>query len=108
MKIVHCLITLLSCLTLLFVACSRPQIRTSVSLTDKLNSLFAGVPDFSGVLLIAETGKPLYKRAFGYKNFETKEPVTTSSIFELASVSKQFTAMTIMMLKEDGNWRTTI
>ncbi|NEU65336.1 beta-lactamase family protein [Spirosoma agri] len=71
-------------------------------MTDKLNSLFAGVPDFSGVLLIAEKGKPLYKRAFGYTNFDTKEPNTTSSIFELASVSKQFTAMTIMMLKQDG------
>jgi CubicO group peptidase (beta-lactamase class C family) len=51
---------------------------------------------------VATKGKPVYHRAFGYKNFETKEPLDTASIFELASVSKQFTAMTIMMLQEEG------
>lgn len=72
------------------------------ALESKLDELFASTPDFSGVVLIAEKGKPVYKKAFGYKRFETKDPITTSSIFELASVSKQFTAMTIMMLKEAG------
>lgn len=69
---------------------------------NRLDALFASVPDFSGVLLVAEKGKPVYHKAFGFKNFETKEPLTTSSIFEVASVSKQFTAMTIMMLYEQG------
>jgi CubicO group peptidase (beta-lactamase class C family) len=71
-------------------------------LTARLDELFASVPDYSGVLLIAEKGKPVYHKAFGYKNFNTKEPLSTSSIFELASVSKQFTAMTIMMMSEEG------
>lgn len=74
----------------------------SAKLTNELNSLFASTPDFSGVVLIADKGKPIYEKAFGYKNFETKAPITTSSIFELASVSKQFTAMTILMLKQEG------
>lgn len=69
---------------------------------NRLDALFASVPDFSGVLLVAEKGMPVYHKAFGYKNFETKEPLTTSSIFEVASVSKQFTAMTIMMMYEQG------
>ena len=72
------------------------------SLETKLDELFASTPDFSGVVLIADKGKPVYEKAFGYKRFETKTPLTTSSIFELASVSKQFTAMTIMMLKQAG------
>jgi CubicO group peptidase (beta-lactamase class C family) len=58
-------------------------------------------PDFSGVVLLAKGGRPIYHRAFGYQNFETKEKVDTASVFELASVSKQFTAMIVMQLKEE-------
>lgn len=74
----------------------------SPSLSDQIDSLFRGAPDFSGVVLIAEEGKPIYEKAFGYRNFDTQIPIATSDIFEMASVSKQFTAMTIMMLKEEG------
>jgi CubicO group peptidase (beta-lactamase class C family) len=69
---------------------------------EKLDSLFAAQKDFSGVVLIAEKGKPVYYKAFGYREFETQIPLQKTDIFELASVSKQFTAMIIMMLKEKG------
>ncbi|CAN5411602.1 serine hydrolase [soil metagenome] len=72
------------------------------SLSSKLDSLYALHPDFSGVVLVADKGKPVYHKAFGYKNFETKVLLDTATIFEVASVSKQFTAMLIMMLKEEG------
>jgi CubicO group peptidase (beta-lactamase class C family) len=68
----------------------------------KLDSLFAAQKDFSGVVLIAENGKPVYQKAFGYREFADQIPLQTSDIFELASVSKQFTAMIIMMLKDKG------
>ena len=68
----------------------------------KLDSLFNAQRDFSGVVLISENGKPVYQKAFGYREFESKTPLQTTDIFELASVSKQFTAMIIMMLKEKG------
>jgi CubicO group peptidase (beta-lactamase class C family) len=84
----------------LLSSCTRKE---QVSgLASSLDSLLKAVPDFSGVVLVASKGKPLYHRAFGYKNFETKQPVDTGAVFELASVSKQFTAMTIMMLQEEG------
>src|SRR4030095_17239727 len=69
---------------------------------EKLDSLFAAQQDFSGVVLIAEKGKPVYYKAFGYREFENQIPLKATDIFELASVSKQFTAMIIMMLKEKG------
>ena len=68
----------------------------------KFDTIFTGYKDFSGVLLIAENEKPVYHQAFGYREFEPQIPLQTSDIFELASVSKQFTAMIIMMLKEKG------
>lgn len=69
---------------------------------ERLDSLFTLQKIFSGVVLIAENGKPVYHKAFGYREFADQIPLQTSDIFELASVSKQFTAMIIMMLKEKG------
>ena len=57
---------------------------------------------FSGVLLVAKNGKPIANRVAGYRHFETQAPLQLSDVFELASVSKQFTAMAIMMLQEEG------
>lgn len=56
----------------------------------------------NGNFLIAEKGKVLYKKSFGISNEETKQPLNENSIFEIASVSKQFTAMAIMILNEKG------
>lgn len=72
---------------------------------NKFDSLFKSKKDpiaggFSGVVLVAENGKPIYNQAFGYREYQDQVPLQTSDIFELASVSKQFTAMIIMMLKE--------
>ena len=57
---------------------------------------------FNGVVLIAEKGKITYEKAVGYREFAQALPLKKTDIFELASVSKQFTAMIIMMLKEKG------
>jgi CubicO group peptidase (beta-lactamase class C family) len=57
---------------------------------------------FSGVILVADHGKIKFEQAFGYREFATSTPLLKTDIFELASVSKQFTAMAIMMLQEQG------
>ncbi len=57
---------------------------------------------FNGTVLLGEKGKVLYKKAFGICNAETLAPLTTTSAFNLASVSKQFYTMMIMILKEQG------
>src|SRR4030095_1879912 len=57
---------------------------------------------FNGAILVAEKGKPVYQQALGYADYNTKRMLNDSSVFELASVSKQFTAMGIMILEERG------
>lgn len=57
---------------------------------------------FSGVVLVAEDGKILAENAMGMRSFESQIPLQPTDIFELASVSKQFTAMMVMMCKEKG------
>lgn len=66
-----------------------------------LNSAYAN-KKINGNFLIAEKGKIIYSKSFGYSNEVTKENLNENSVFELASVSKQFTAMAIMKLKEAG------
>ena len=50
-----------------------------------------------------ENDKILYTNSFGYANFKTQEKLTAEYAFYLASVSKQFTTMAIMILKEKGS-----
>src|SRR5688572_15864792 len=74
----------------------------ALSQEEKIDSLLIAEKDFSGVILIAENGNPIYHKAFGYREFADHIPLQKKDIFELASVTKQFTAMVIMMLKEKG------
>ncbi|HMJ48391.1 MAG TPA: serine hydrolase domain-containing protein [Ferruginibacter sp.] len=69
---------------------------------DSFLTSFYNSGNFNGNVLIAEKGKVIYKNTFGFSNETTKEKLNENSIFELASVSKQFTAMAIVILKEKG------
>jgi CubicO group peptidase (beta-lactamase class C family) len=56
-----------------------------------------------GVALgIFVSGEPLLARGYGYANVELRVPVTPSTIFQTASVGKQFTAVAVMLLVQDG------
>ena len=52
--------------------------------------------------LIAKDGKPIYQKAFGMANLELNVPMTTTNVFEIGSITKQFTAVAILMLEEQG------
>jgi CubicO group peptidase (beta-lactamase class C family) len=76
----------------------------------KLDSLLQRVNkrhDFHGSVLVAKEGKIVYQNQVGYANFKTKEPLNNTSLFQLASVSKQFTAAAIMMLYERNKIKLT-
>ena len=58
--------------------------------------------EFNGTVLIAQDGQILFEKSIGFADVNSQRKLSDSSAFRLASVSKQFTAMCIMMLKEDG------
>jgi CubicO group peptidase (beta-lactamase class C family) len=58
--------------------------------------------EFSGALLFAKSGSVVFQTAMGQADLAGKEPLTTRSSFNLASVSKQFTAAAVMLLFESG------
>jgi len=51
---------------------------------------------------VVERGAVTFKKAYGVANLETDTPVRTNSVFQLASLTKQFTAAAVMMLVEEG------
>jgi CubicO group peptidase (beta-lactamase class C family) len=51
---------------------------------------------------IIRNGRFFYKRSYGLANLEQKIPVSEATNFRIASVTKQFTAMAIMILKQSG------
>src|SRR5438876_11739210 len=50
---------------------------------------------------IVREGKPVTLKGYGMANVELGVPATENTVYELASVTKQFTATAIMMLVED-------
>lgn len=51
---------------------------------------------------VSQNGVPVYERGYGMANLETGAAITPASVFHVASVSKQFTAMSILLLAQRG------
>ena len=62
-------------------------------ITRKVNSDRFGV-----ILLVKEKGKVLYDKAFGKSNIELKQDMKTDNIFDIGSIAKEFTAVSILQL----------
>lgn len=88
---------LVSSLLLSFILCPA---QTRVEKLDVLLSEIHRRDAFSGNVLVAEKGKIVYVKSFGYANAETKTPLTEDSIFLIGSVAKTLTAAAVMKLKE--------
>ena len=71
---------------------------TKADKIDELVSRYAEYGKFDGAILVAEEGKVIYQKAFGWANREWDIPNQTDTKFRIASMTKQFTAMLIMQL----------
>ncbi|GAA4312978.1 serine hydrolase domain-containing protein [Compostibacter hankyongensis] len=72
--------------------------------TRSVDSLFRNynTDNTSGIsVMVIKDGRIIYNRSFGLADIENKVPATSQTNYRIASVTKQFTAMAIMMLKED-------
>lgn len=61
---------------------------------------------FTGAVLIARDGRPVFSKAYGKANHELDVPNTPGTLFEIASLTKQFTAAAILQLQEQGKLKT--
>ncbi len=57
---------------------------------------------YHGAALVAKDGKVLFKKGYGMANIELGVPNTPEMIFQIGSITKQFTAVAILQLEEEG------
>lgn len=70
--------------------------------TDALLAAF--VPDRvpGAALAVVRSGSPVFTHCHGMADLEWRQPVTSTTVFRLASLSKPFTALAILLLSDDG------
>ena len=77
------------------VAAAVEKTRTNLNEMDAEN-------EFNGAVLIAEHDRILFQQAYGYTDENKEVPNTVDTTFEIASMGKMFTAVSIMQLQERG------
>jgi CubicO group peptidase (beta-lactamase class C family) len=96
-----------SCLLLAFLAFADSTFygQTTGNAIDKqIDQLFSNYNSTTpGVAVaIVQDGKIIFKKGYGTANLEYDIPVTPKTVFQIASVSKQFTAFSIYLLEKQG------
>jgi CubicO group peptidase (beta-lactamase class C family) len=86
----------------LAVTAQTPDDKKIAARLDSILSAYTNKNMFNGSVLVAKKGKVLLKKGYGSANFSYNIPNKPDTKFKLASVTKQFTAMGIMILEEQG------
>lgn len=98
---------LLAIFCLQFSTFAQPTKSNEVAKNLKIYLDKASVYGFSGQVLVAEKGKILLNQAYGLANRESKALNSLNTVFNIASLTKQFTATAILRLEADGKLKTT-
>jgi len=80
----------------------QTPLRSAALRIDQIMQTRAKAADFSGSVLVAREGRALYQHAFGYANLEWKIPNDLQTKFEIGSMTKQFTALLVLELVNQG------
>ena len=84
--------------------------KATTKVRSKLDSLLKRIHkrhDFHGAVLVAKNKKIVYQNQIGTADFKKKTLLNKESVFQLASVSKQFTAAAIMLLQQRNQLKLT-
>ncbi len=76
---------------------------SQTQVAEHINAIFANMASAGrpgGAVLVVEKGTIIHKQGYGFAHLEESQPIRADTSFYLASLSKQFTAMAIMMLVE--------
>jgi CubicO group peptidase (beta-lactamase class C family) len=90
---------------LLAISTCAAQTASSVALAARVDEYLNDLVKqnrFSGSILIARDGRVLMTKGYGMANYETDAPNTPQTKFRLGSITKQFTALAVMMMQERG------
>ena len=90
------------CLIFLFFCVSIHAQNTAIS--KKVDALFSTLTNETpgAAVIVVQNGKVVLERNYGLANLEHQIPITSKTVFDIASISKQFCGMAIALLIEDG------
>lgn len=95
----------------LAVLCNLSAILTAQPHKQKIDSMIRQTVNDpngpGGVFLVARHGQIIYQQAFGKSNLELDVPISTQHVFQIGSMTKQFTAIAILILEEKGKLKVT-
>lgn len=88
----------------LFLAagCSAPSSSPEEKRMDKIFSKWNKPGSPGAAVAVVKDGKIIFSKGYGMSNLEYNIPITPSSIFHIASESKQYTAFCLVLLAQDG------
>lgn len=89
-------------ITVLFAFTSSLHSQSDAEKIDDLISHYNEYNLFNGSALVVKNGNVIFKKGYGFANFEWKVPNTSDTKFRIGSITKQFTATLIMQLVEEG------
>jgi CubicO group peptidase (beta-lactamase class C family) len=79
------------------------KIKKAMPVIDSIYKKYALANHFPGISFgIVVDGALIYKNSYGYTDLAKKIPVSSSSLFRIASMSKSFTTMAILKLRDEG------
>lgn len=93
---------------LLLAALAAPLGLEAQSVERRIDALVRAYSEQSrlnGAVLVAHKGRVIYRKGFGWANAEWQVRNTPTTRFRVGSITKQFTAMLILMLAEEGKLR---
>ncbi len=96
-------------LVLIFAAFCSAQEKSQTDPAPRMEQIIQSyVADhrFMGSVLVARDGKTLLDKGYGFANLEWQVPDTPTTKFRLGSITKQFTAASILLLEERGKLKT--
>jgi CubicO group peptidase (beta-lactamase class C family) len=73
----------------------------SIKMQNYLNA-FLSANEFSGIILVVKDNKSIIEKSLGFSDLGNKKSNTINTKFRIASCSKQFTAISILQLQEQG------
>jgi D-alanyl-D-alanine carboxypeptidase len=97
-------------LAIVLCSCSRQQTPANVALPadwrSRVDAIANGALQYQHLaglsIAIAQNGTTLYAQGYGYRNLAKRLPATPNTIYNIASMTKQFTAACVMLLQQDG------
>ena len=87
---------------LLFASCKSAAVMSREKGIDDIVASYNADDKPGASVLVFQNDKIIFKKGYGYKSVASKEKITPATNFRLASVTKQFTAMSILLLAEKG------